>query len=48
MQIILVIVVLAIAVSYIGWEIYKRFFAKETKCESCGIGKTIKESKLGQ
>lgn len=39
MQEILVIAFVSVAVFFIGKLIYKQFFAKETKCESCAVGK---------
>ncbi|MDG1428224.1 MAG: hypothetical protein P8H56_06335 [Crocinitomicaceae bacterium] len=45
MQTFLVITVVSLAVSYIGWEVYKRFFAKNSKCDSCAMGSSINEAK---
>jgi hypothetical protein len=39
MQEVLVILIVAVAVFFIGRMIYKQFFAKETKCDSCGFAK---------
>ncbi len=45
MQEILVIACVSIAVFFVGKLIYKQFFAKETKCESCAIGKMTNEER---
>jgi hypothetical protein len=39
MQVILVILVIAAAVSYIAWQFYQRFFKADGKCDGCAIGK---------
>lgn len=40
MQIVLTILLIAAACLYLGWQLYKRFFAKNEACEGCAIGKT--------
>jgi predicted permease len=39
MQVILVILVITAAVSYIAWQFYQRFFKADGKCDGCAIGK---------
>jgi len=41
MQNIIVILILSAAIFYLGREFYKRFFAKETKCDGCAVGKMV-------
>ena len=43
MQEVLVILVVSAAVFFIGRLIYKQFFAKEVKCESCAVGKMVEK-----
>ncbi len=38
MQTLLVIVCIATAAGYLGWQFYSRFFKKETKCDGCAFG----------
>lgn len=38
-QTVLVIVAVLIAVGYLGWQVYRRFFGKETGCDGCSINK---------
>lgn len=38
MQLILVIILVSLAVFYLGWQLYKHFFKKEAACESCAFG----------
>jgi hypothetical protein len=44
MQTMLVIALLVLALAYLGWQFYQRFFAKKESCESCAMGK-ISEDK---
>lgn len=39
MQTVLVIIVVALAVLYLGNEIRKKFFSKSDKCEGCAVSK---------
>ena len=39
MKEVLVILVVAAAVFFVGRLLYRQFFAKETKCDSCAVGK---------
>lgn len=39
MQVVLVIIAVVGAVSYLGWQFYKRFYAKEAKCDGCAVSK---------
>lgn len=39
MQTVLVIVVIALAVLYLGNEVRKKFFSKSDKCEGCAVSK---------
>jgi predicted negative regulator of RcsB-dependent stress response len=39
MQALLVIVCILVAVSYLGWQLYQRFFKADGKCDGCAIGK---------
>jgi hypothetical protein len=41
MQIALTVITLTLALAYLGREVWKRFFAKETKCDSCAVGKAM-------
>lgn len=41
MQTVLVILSIAGACSFLGWQLYQRFFKKETKCDGCSMGKTL-------
>jgi hypothetical protein len=41
MQIVLTVITLTLALAYLGREVWKRFFAKETKCDSCAVGKAM-------
>jgi len=43
MQEILVILTVAAAVFFVGRIIYRQFFAKEAKCDSCAIGKMVEK-----
>lgn len=43
MQEVLVILIVSAAVFFVGRLIYKQFFAKETKCESCAVGKMVQD-----
>ena len=43
MQEILVILTVTAAVFFIGRMIYRQFFAKETKCDSCAVGKMVQD-----
>jgi len=40
MQIVLTILFITAACAYLGWQLYRRFFAKNEACEGCAIGKT--------
>lgn len=39
MQEVLVIITVVVATFFMGRMIYRQFFAKETKCDSCAVGK---------
>jgi len=43
MQTVIVISLVVIAATYLGWQAYKRFFAKETKCDGCAMSKAASE-----
>jgi hypothetical protein len=43
MQEVLVILIVSAAVFFIGRLIYKQFFAKELKCESCAFAEAVSE-----
>lgn len=43
MQVFLVILAISAATIYLGWQAYKRFFKKETSCESCAFGESSKK-----
>lgn len=38
MQVVLAIVLLIAALSYLGWQFYGRFIKKNAKCDSCAFG----------
>lgn len=38
MQVLLVILSILAALSYLVWQFYKRFFKKESGCEGCAFG----------
>ena len=40
MQLTLVIIMVASALSYLGLKFFKAFFSKESKCEGCAFSKT--------
>jgi len=43
MQTVIAISLVVIAAAYLGWQVYKRFFAKETNCDGCAMGKAASE-----
>ena len=45
MQTILVIAILLAASIYLGRLFYQRFFAEETKCDGCAVGKLADRQK---
>lgn len=45
MQNIIVILILSAAVIYLAREFYVRFFAKQTKCDGCAVGKIANQDK---
>lgn len=45
MQNVIVILILSAAAIYLGREFYLRFFAKQTKCDGCAVGKMINSEK---
>ena len=43
MQEVLVILIVAAAVFFIGRMVYRQFFAKEAKCDSCGFAEAVED-----
>lgn len=39
MQLVLTIIAVVSAVAYLGYMVYKKFFSKNTACDSCAFGK---------
>lgn len=37
MQKLLVILLVVIAICYLGWKAYKRYAVKKSKCDKCGF-----------
>jgi len=42
MQLLLVILAICSASFYLVWQFYKRFFKKESNCDSCAFGESTK------
>jgi len=45
MQEVLVVISVLGAVAYLGWFIYKNYFSKKSKCDSCVVNK-LYEAKI--
>jgi len=44
MQLVLVVIAIVLALSYIGYKFYKQFIAKDSPCEGCAISKTSQKT----
>ena len=42
-QTVLAISTVVIAVSYLGYQIYKKLFKKDTSCDGCAIGAQVSD-----
>lgn len=42
MQVVLVILVITAAISYLAWQFYQRFFKADGKCDGCAVNKASK------
>lgn len=45
MQVILSLLLLIAALSYLGWQFYTRFIQKNAKCDSCAFGNSAQVQK---
>lgn len=40
MQTVLAILSITGACAYLGWQVYQRFYKKDSTCDGCSMGKT--------
>lgn len=45
MQVVLSLLLLIAALSYLGWQFYSRFIQKNTQCDSCAFGNSAQGQK---